>query len=66
MNLLEALKTGKPLRRKTWKRSPAWPKGGHLALSSVVLIGNLVEKDAGAHVPVCSDDLLADDWEVKD
>ena len=59
MNLLEALATGKPLKRKTWGTfvHKLIDRGNCVALTN---------KDETDFIFLCSEDLTATDYEVKE
>lgn len=56
MNLVEALKTDRPIRRKSWNKQMGWWDPKHL----------LDVWGRGDLRPWSRQDILADDWEVQD
>lgn len=64
MNLIEAVKTGKPFRRKAWTHNDymAW-SGGHLAYGG----GELVWASCKTRCHIAyRNDILIDDYEIFD
>lgn len=66
MNIVEALKSGKPFRRKSMMTKIHWWTEIYDDNYQPFLFGYKTTTDEGCRTVVTSEDILADDWEVKE
>ena len=60
MNLIQAIKTGRPFRRESWnKQAEDW-------LVATNKFRVVLRESDFAECKLCIEDLIADDWEIKD